>query len=185
MPKFSLISHTNQPSVPTKFTTQQVCKVGKREGMTFTTQNPILSMHENVHLTTTYVLRVHQFTAQQIGKEWKGTIFQLTQSHLGYEHVYLMATYRLRVHQFPTQQVGKGGKRRNKFSLVTKKMSKHKHVHWMATYILRVHQFTTQQVGKGGKRRNKFSLNTKSLSRHKRVHSKATYTLRVHNTASG
>jgi len=42
-----------------------------KEGMNFhSSKNPILSMHKHVHSKETYIviLRVHQFTTQQVGK---------------------------------------------------------------------------------------------------------------------
>jgi len=81
------------------------------------TQNPILSVHKHVHLKATYPLRVHRFTAQQVGKGGKSrNEFLNTKSNLEYAQ----ATYSLRVHKFTAHQVGKGVRRRNEFSLNTK-----------------------------------------------------------------
>jgi len=75
-------------------------------------------MHKHVHSKATYQLRVHQFTAQQVGKGGKeGTNFHSSHKILSCacKHFHSKATYPLRVHQFTAQQVGKGGKEKTKF----------------------------------------------------------------------
>jgi len=62
----------------------------------------------------TYLLIVHQFTAQQVGKGKKNSL--ITQNPiLCSKHVHLKATYLLILQQFTAQQVGKGGKEGTNF----------------------------------------------------------------------
>jgi len=91
----------------------------KKEQISLNTHNPILSM-QTCSSKATYCLRVHQFTAQQVGKG--GTIFHSSHKILSWvcKYVHSKATYLLRVHQITSQQVGKGSKEGiNKFSLIT------------------------------------------------------------------
>jgi len=77
-------------------------------------------MHKHVPSKTTHLLRVHQFTAQQVGKGSKrrNELSLNTKSNCTYESVHSKATYQLRVHQFTTQQV-EGGKGRNTIDQVS------------------------------------------------------------------
>jgi len=95
-----------------QFTAQQVDKGGK-EGTNFHSSHKIPSwMFRHVNSKATYLLRVHQFTAQQVGNG--GTTFHSSHkiSSWMFRHVHSKATYPLRVYQFTAQQVGKGGKER-------------------------------------------------------------------------
>jgi len=99
-----------------QFTTQQVGKGGIRNEFSLMTQNPIMSMHKDVHSKATYPLRVQQLTTHQVGKGGKWNKFSLiTQNPIMSMHkrFHSKSTYPLRVHQFTTQQVGKGGKGTN------------------------------------------------------------------------
>jgi len=104
----------------------------------------------NIHSKATYLLGVHQFITQKVGKGGKrmNEFSLITQNPIlsTHKHVYSKATYPLRVHQFTTQ-VDNRYKRRNEFSLIPKNpiMHMHKNVHSKATYLLRVYQFTTRK----------------------------------------
>jgi len=79
-----------------------------------------------------------------------------------HKHVHWMATYSLRVYQFRTQQVGKGGKRRNKFSLNTKRVCTNMFTECqLMSWECTIHNMHSKWVKKGDKRRNEFSINTK------------------------
>ena len=93
-------------------------------------------MHKHVHSKATYLLRMHQFIAQQVGK---GTNFHSSHKILSSicKHVHSKATYLLRVHQFTAQQVGKGGKEGTNFH------SSHKIQYWVCTNMFIQRQFTS------------------------------------------
>ena len=68
MQKFSI--RGNLPAKSTVHITASG-KGGKRNQFSLITPNPILSMHKHVHSEATYLLRVYQFTTQQVGKGGK------------------------------------------------------------------------------------------------------------------
>ena len=161
-----------------------------KEGTNFHSSQSWVCMHKHVHSKATYILRVHQFTTQQVGKEDKRRKFHPTKKWVCTN---LFTEWELTVWECTSSQHSKWvmevKEGMNFHSSKKPILSMHKHVHSKETYILRVHQFTTQQVGKEDKRRNEFSLNTKSNLEYAQTCS-FKGNLRpgsapVHNTASG
>ena len=108
----------------------------------------MLSMHKHVHSKATYILRVHQFTTQQVGKgdkgrnkfslntKWVRTNMFIERQLTGWECTSSQ-------HSKWVKEVKEGT---NFHSTPNPTLTMHKHVHSKATYPLRVYQFTTQQV---------------------------------------
>ena len=103
------------------------------------TQNPILSMHQDVHSKATYPLRVHQFTTQQVSEGGKRrNNFSLITQKFNHEYAQTHSFKgNLPANSVPVHNTASGQRRerRNKFSLSTQNpiMSMYKYVHSKAT----------------------------------------------------